>query len=199
MKNIVFDLGGVVLDWNPEKVKKEFKKNPELPRFLFGSDFFRKYWSEFDRGALTEEGMIGKMSLLSGFPVADCREFVEFIKYSLTDIPRTVELIRELSGKGYPLYCLSNMSNEFYDYLKGREVFRYFKGQIISAHEGMIKPNEDIFYLLLDRFNLQPHECLFVDDLQANIQTAAKLGFHTVLFADKEKGYRTVERFIAGS
>ncbi|MCM1440793.1 MAG: hypothetical protein NC131_16565, partial [Roseburia sp.] len=67
MKNIIFDLGGVVLDWNPEKVRKEFKENPELPRFLFDSGFFQKHWTEFDRGTYTEEEMIAKMSALSGF------------------------------------------------------------------------------------------------------------------------------------
>lgn len=197
MKNIVFDLGGVVLDWNPGKVRNEFKRNLELPCFLFDSGFFQEYWTEFDRGTYTEEEMIGKMSLLSGFSFSDCREFMEYIKHSLVDIPRTVELIRRLSEKGFSLYCLSNMSHEFYDYLKDREVFRYFDGQIISAHEGMVKPDEDIFNLLLDRFGLKPHECLFIDDLPANVRTAAELGFHTVLFADKEKGYQAIDRFIA--
>lgn len=196
MKNIVFDLGGVVLDWNPEKVRKEFK-NPELPRFLFDSGFFQKYWTEFDRGTCTEEEIVGKMSLLSGYPLPDCREFMEYIRHSLADIPRTVELIRKLSGQGFALYCLSNMSHEFYDYLKDREVFRYFKGQIISAREGMVKPDEDIFCLLLERFGLKPEECLFIDDLPDNIRTAAGMGFHTVLFDDKEKGYRVIDRFVA--
>lgn len=198
MKNIIFDLGGVVLDWNPEKVRREFTTNPELPRFLFDSGFFQEHWTEFDRGTYTEEEMTGKMSALSGFPLPDCREFMEYIKHSLVDIPRTVGLIRNLSEQGYPLYYLSNMSHEFYDYLKGREVFRYFKGQIISAREGMVKPDEAIFHLLLERFGLEPHECLFVDDLPANVKTAADLGFHTALFADREKGYQAIDRFIAG-
>lgn len=196
MKNIIFDLGGVVLDWNPAKVEKEFEGNMELPRFLFNSGFFQKYWTEFDRGTLTEEEIIEKMSEVSGFSVAESRAFVEFIKHSLTDIPRTVDLIRDLSEKGYPLYCLSNMANEFYDYLKDREVFRYFSGQIISAREGMIKPEPDIFCLLLDRYQLKAHDCLFIDDLSANVQAAAELGFHTVLFTDKEKGYQAIHRFI---
>ncbi len=199
MKNIIFDLGGVVLDWNPEKVRKEFKENPELPRFLFDSGFFQKHWTEFDRGTYTEEEMVAKMAALSGFSLPDCRLFMEYIKHSLVDIPRTVELIRSLSEQGYPLYCLSNMSREFYDYLKHREVFRYFTGQIISAHEGMVKPDEDIFNVLLDRFHLEPHECLFIDDLPANVKTAVDMGFHTVLFADKEKGYWAIDRFIAAS
>lgn len=196
MKSIVFDLGGVVVDWSPAKVQKEFKGNPELPRYLFGSDFFRQYWTEFDRGTLTEAELVIKMSALSGCPLPECRAFVEFIKESLTDIPRTVELIKELSGKGFPLYCLSNMSHEFYDYLKDREVFRYFRGQIISAREGMVKPEAGIFELLLRRFGLEAGDCLFADDLPANVEAAVALGFRTALFADKEQGYREIARFV---
>ncbi len=62
----------------------------------------------------------------------------------------------------------------------------------------MVKPDEAIFHLLLERFGLEPHECLFVDDLPANVKTAADLGFHTTLFADREKGYQAIDRFIAG-
>ncbi len=63
----------------------------------------------------------------------------------------------------------------------------------------MVKPDEDIFNVLLDRFHLEPHECLFIDDLPANVKTAVDMGFHTVLFADKEKGYWAIDRFIAAS
>lgn len=196
MKNIIFDLGGVVLDWNPQKVEKEFRGNLALPRFLFNSGFFGEYWTEFDRGCLTETELTGKMAEVSGYSQEDSREFVEFVKHSLTDIPRTITLIRQLSEEGYSLYCLSNMAREFYDYLKGREVFRYFKGQIISALEGMVKPDAGIFCLLLDRFGLKAEDCLFIDDLPANVEAAAALGFHTVLFADKEKGYREIDRIL---
>ena len=82
--------------------------------------------------------------------------FVEFIKHSLRDIPQTQCLIKELAGKGYRLFCLSNMSLEFYDYLKEREVFRYFEGQIISAHEKLIKPEKEIYRILIDRFRHTP-------------------------------------------
>ncbi|WP_251620087.1 HAD family hydrolase [Odoribacter lunatus] len=197
MKNIVFDLGGVVVDWNPAKVEKEYNGDKGLPQFLFHSGFFKTHWTEFDRGVQTEKEMIRAMADISGFPLSECENFMAFIKYSLTDIPKTIELIHNLSIKGYSLYCLSNMSNEFYDYLKVRDVFRYFKGQIISAHEKTVKPEPEIFRLLLSRFSLKAEECLFIDDLPDNIQAAADMGFNTVLFADKEKGYQTIEQLLS--
>ncbi len=194
MKNVVFDLGGVVLDWNPKKARREFRGNRELAEFLFTSDFFRRNWTEFDRGMVTENEIIHQMSQASGCSAADCREFVEYVKYSLKDIPQTVELIRQLSVRGYDLYCLSNMSVEFYDYLKGRAFFRFFKGQIISGLVHLVKPEEAIFRLLLEKYSLRPEETLFIDDLESNTRVAGLLGFHTVIFDDREKGYEEIGR-----
>lgn len=73
------------------------------------------------------------MSSLSGFPVEECRELVEFVKFSLTDIPETVHLIRQLAEEGYSLYCLSNMSVEFYEYLKPREFFIILKDRLFRV------------------------------------------------------------------
>lgn len=193
MKNIVFDLGGVVIDWSPKRVLNEFPGDKKLPESLFQRGFFEQYWSEFDRGMLTEEKLVEEMVAYAGKPYEECYEFVRFIKHSLVDIPRTVELIKTLSTRGYGLYCLSNMSFEFYDYLKVRDVFGYFDGQVISAHEHIIKPEEGIYRLLLERYNLNPRECLFIDDLEPNIKAAAALGINTVHFADREKGYREIE------
>ena len=196
MKNIVFDLGGVVLDWNPRKVEANFQGNRALLRYLLDHDFFQQYWTEFDRGTYTEKEIIDLMSSLSGFPVEECRGLVEFVKFSLTDIPETVRLIRQLAEEGYSLYCLSNMSVEFYEYLKPREFFHYFKGQIISGIEKLVKPDMAIYRLLTTRFGLHPSETLFVDDLEKNVDVAQSMGFHVVHFADREKGYAGIREFI---
>lgn len=196
MKNIIFDLGGVVIDWSPKRVVEEFHGDARLPEHLFKKGFFEEYWTEFDRGTLSLSLLIEKMSEFTGFAVRECEEFIMFIRNSLVDIPRTTELIRELSEKGYSLYCLSNMSVEFYDYLKVREVFRYFDGQIISGLENLIKPDPRIYRLLLERYDLNPDDSLFIDDLEANIQAARKEGIHGVVFADKEQGYREIETIL---
>lgn len=196
MKNIVFDLGGVVVDWNPERLMQEYTGDPEMPVVLFKKGFFREFWPDYDRGTVDQAGMVKEMSRFSGRCYAECWDFVEFIKHSLRDIPRTQRLIKELSGRGYRLFCLSNMSLEFYDYLKDREVFRYFEGRIISAQEKVIKPEKEIYQILTDRFQAYPDDTLFIDDLQENIDAARQLGFHTVHFADKEKGYREIREIL---
>lgn len=193
MKNIIFDLGGVVVEWNGEQVIKTFKGNPEIILYIKENGLFRGYWTAFDKGLLDRQQLVEKISLLTGCSPEDCNEFVEHVKYSLVSIPETETLIKELSDRGYKLYCLSNMSLDFYDYLKPREVFKYFDGQIISAIERMIKPDREIYDLILHRHHLKPEESLFIDDLEGNVKAAQAVGINTVHFTEKHKGYQEIK------
>ncbi|MEG0795324.1 MAG: HAD family phosphatase [Odoribacter sp.] len=197
MKNIVFDLGGVVVDWNPQRLLNEYPGDPEMPEILFQRGFFQEYWGEYDRGMVDQAGIVKEMSAFSGRTDAECWEFVEYIKHSLNDIPKTVDLIEDLSHRGYHLFCLSNMSIEFYEYLKVRDVFSYFEGQIISAHEKVIKPDRAIYEVLMERYDVVPKDSLFIDDLEANIEAARQLGFHTVHFSDRERGYKEINEILS--
>lgn len=196
MKNVVFDLGGVVVDWSPERLMQEYNGDPELPVSLFKKGFFEEYWPEYDRGAVDQVELVKEMSRFAGRRYAECWDFVEFVKHSLRDIPATQHLIKELSEKGYRLFCLSNMSIEFYDYLKERDIFNYFEGQIISALEHVIKPDKEIYEVLMNRYDVVPGESVFIDDLEKNVEAARKLGFHTVHFVDKEKGLRELRGML---
>lgn len=193
MKNIVFDLGGVVVDWNPGRLIREYPGDPEMPVALFEKGFFERFWPDYDRGRVSQTDMVKEISRFTGRCYAECWDFVEFIKHSLRDLPVTQRFIKELSERGYRLFCLSNMSVEFYDYLKDREVFSYFEGQIISALEHVIKPEKEIYEVLMNRYDVVPEESVFIDDLEQNIKAARQLGFHTVHFADKEKGMQELK------
>ena len=188
MKNVVFDLGAVVVDWNPDRLLREYPGDIALPVTLFEKGFFQNYWSEFDRGVLSQEEMAKSISTFATRPYEECWKLMEYIKHSLNDIPETVQLIRELSEQNYRLFCLSNMSLEYYNYMKDREVFGYFEGHVISALEHTIKPEKEIFEVLINRYGVLPHESIFIDDLEPNVAAAGRLGFHTLHFVDREKG-----------
>lgn len=197
MKNIVFDLGGVVVDWNPGRLIREYPGDPEMPVALFEKGFFERFWPDYDRGRVSQTDIVKEIGRFTGRCYAECWDFVEFIKHSLRDLPVTQRFIKELSERGYRLFCLSNMSVEFYDYLKDREVFSYFEGQIISALEHVIKPEKEIYEVLMNRYDVVPEESVFIDDLEQNIKAARQLGFHTVHFADKEKGMQELKDMLS--
>ncbi|MDL2231912.1 HAD family phosphatase [Porphyromonadaceae bacterium OttesenSCG-928-L07] len=196
IKNVVFDLGGVVIDWSPEKIRREYKENPELAEFVFKNNEVGLCWQDFDRGILSANGLAKCIAEAAGLSEKAGLHFMEYIKNTLGDITKTVDLMKELSEQDYKLYCLSNLSVDFYDYLKNRSFFNYLDGRIISALEGVIKPDPAIYQILLSRYALNPEETLFIDDLAANIATAQTLGFHTVHFADKEKGYQEIAALL---
>ena len=193
MKNIIFDLGGVVVEWNAKRVIDTFNGNPVLVNFVKENGLFRGYWTAYDKGVLSRQELITKASVLSGCPIEDCDEFVEHVKHTLVTIPETEALIKELSKRGYKLYCLSNMSLDFYEYLKIREVFKFFDGQIISAIEHMVKPDREIYDLILNRYHLKPEESLCIDDLEANVKAAQAVGINTVHFTERHKGYQEIK------
>lgn len=189
IRNVVFDLGGVVLDWDAEKVRREYKGDIRLANVLADSYFFKTYWTDFDRGTVDMEHIVNKLSEVSGASVEDSWDFGFFVRDSLVNIPETEHMIRYLHREGYPLYCLSNMSVPFYEYLDKREVFRLFDGKVISALEKTVKPEERIYRILLERYGLNPKETLFIDDLKENVEAAARFGMHTVHFVERSKGY----------
>lgn len=189
IKNVIFDLGGVVVKWEPMNVLRSFEGDRAIVEYVRENGFFSGYWRDFDRGVMSQAELVRRTAAEIGCPEESCEAFVMHILHSLSPMEETEELIRELSVRGFKLYCLSNMSVEFYDYLKTREVFRYFDGQIISALERMVKPNREIYELLLNRFHLRAEECLFIDDLQANVDAAKELGIQAVRFTPCREMY----------
>ncbi|MDR2414259.1 MAG: HAD family phosphatase [Odoribacteraceae bacterium] len=198
IKNIIFDLGGVVVEWNPARVLATFTGNPALVKYVSENGFFREAWTEFDRGTIDKEEFVREWARLSDSPVEDCNALLDHAKCSLDSIPETADLIEQLSRRGFRLYCLSNMSTDHYNYLKDRPVFRFFDGQVISALEGLVKPERAFYELILERYRLTPGETLFIDDLERNIEGARKLGIHTVHFTSKTTGIPAILDIIPG-
>ena len=166
------------MDWSPERLMKIYPGDRTLPVALFERGFFEQYWTEFDRGRLNQTQLVKEMAIFAGRHYAECWDFMEFIKHTLDDLPATCQLIEELAGRGY-------------------RVFSFFEGQVISALEGLVKPDVAIYRLISERYRLVPAETLFIDDLERNIRAAGEWGFQTVHFADREKGIADVRQLLA--
>lgn len=176
--NVVFDLGGVVFSRDPRKFEKEFIKFfsyitlPQIPHF----------WEEYDRGVSTYDKVLDD---LADYNKCD-RELAEKnLRRSIVtqeEIPATKALIADLSRAKYKLYVLSNMSLEFIEFLRGKEVYKYFDGEVVSCEEHVVKPNVAIYRTLIKRYNLNPSETLFIDDRECNIIAARNEGWHGFIF-----------------
>lgn len=172
MKNIVFDLGGVLFRRDPKKCSPDFLDFFAFVRFPKMPEF----WEEYDRGTLSLEEVKEALCREKGVDRATCDRYVEEAILKQEEIGPTADLVADLKAAGYPLYILSNMSREFIDFLRLKPVYRYFDGEVVSCEEFVVKPEPAIYRILLERYGLEAAETLFVDDRPANIEAAEQLG-----------------------
>ncbi|MFR9534001.1 MAG: HAD family phosphatase [Rikenellaceae bacterium] len=178
MKTVIFDLGGVVVARNPKKLTEEF-----IEFFSFLADKqMPHFWEEYDRGTQTMDQTIDIISELRGYDREFCATCVREAITMQEAIAPTAQLLEELHAKGYRLLVLSNMSLEFITFIRQLPVYKYFSGEVVSCEEGSVKPEPEIFKIILERYNVDPSDALFVDDRPANLEAAAAEGINTILF-----------------
>ena len=178
MKNIVFDLGGVLFARDKHKCSPEFI---DFFRFI-RTDPMPDFWVEYDRGTLTLDQVVDALCALHGCTPEVARAYVREAIDRQEPVRATERLVGELKRAGYRLYVLSNMSREFIDFLRRADVYALFDGEVVSCEEGTVKPEPRIYRILLDRYGLDPAETLFIDDRAANIAAAREAGIDGFLF-----------------
>jgi 2-haloacid dehalogenase len=180
---VVFDLGGVLLDWDPRYLYRQLiDDEAEMERFL-GEVCTLEWHAAHDRGVPMAESCA---ALAATHP-----EYAELItawgerseEMIAGPISGSVEILEELLQKGVRCYALTNMERETYPLRLQRFPFMsWFAGTVVSSHEGVAKPAPEIFRRLLDRFGLAPERTVMIDDSGPNIDTAVSLGMTVVRF-----------------
>lgn len=180
---VVFDIGGVLLDWNPRYLYRKLLDDEDaISRFLDEVCTFQWHHAH-DCGVPFEQSCA---ALAANHP-----EQAELIwawgrrseEMVAGPIDGTVEILRSLKAAGVPCYALTNMERETYPLRLARFPFlRWFDGTVVSALEGVAKPDAEIFRRLLHRFGLTPARTVMIDDSDANVQAADGLGMQTVRF-----------------
>ena len=179
----MFDLGGVVVRWDPDAIIAGVFSDLEVQRKAKTALFEHPDWLELDRGTLGRDEAIARAAQRSGISVPDMKRLMHAVPPSLVVFPETVALLRRLKKKGYPLYCLSNMHFASIEHLEQNETFwDVFQGRVISCRLNLCKPEPGIYEHLLRAFGLQAADTLFIDDVQKNLDAAAKLGIRTLRF-----------------
>ena len=178
MKNLVFDLGGVVFARNKKSCPQEL-----LDFFGFvRAERMPEFWEEYDRGTATLDEVTDTLCRINGCTRGVCERMLGEAIARQEAIEPTERLLGDLKLAGYRLYVLSNMSREFIEFLRRQPVYRLFDGEVVSCEERTVKPEPRIYEILLDRYGLDPAETLFVDDRPANIAAAQRFGIEGFLF-----------------
>ena len=179
IRNIIFDLGNVIINYNQEQIINNFTKKEEEIKYIYDEIFHAPEWELMDLGNITNDEAIEVINKRNEFKYQKLTDNFLHEWYKEQEINRDiVEIAKKLKRNGYKLFVLSNMANLTYEYFKKDEFFSLCTGIIISAHEHLIKPDEKVFRLLLDRYKLNAEECLFIDDdpSEENYKTANKMG-----------------------
>lgn len=194
MKNIVLDMGNVLVGWQPAAFALRAAGNAEDAKLLSAALFERKEWALGDAGLVSREEM--QRLACEGLPArlhGAMRALEENWPYWMPDIEGAGAFVKRARAAGFSVYLLSNASERFPEALRDRDFFSYFNGMLFSAHEKMVKPDPAIYRLLCSRFHLKAEECFFLDDLEANVAGAKSIGMQAMVF---EGDYRQTEEAL---
>jgi 2-haloacid dehalogenase len=196
IKAIVFDFGGVLLDWDPRYLyRRYFPNNPQdMDQFLTEVNFY-EWNAKQDQGRPFSEGIA---ELSNQFPqhAGLIQTYFDQWEESISGpIHGSIKILHQLKQKGYPLYGLSNWSAETYPRaLRKYSFFNVFDDVVLSGAVKLNKPDPAIFRLLLDKIEYRAPECVLIDDSKANIETAKELGFVTIHFKSSEQLQTELQR-----
>lgn len=185
---VIFDLGGVLIDWNPRHMYRKLTTDEAAIEHFLQTVCTSDWNAQQDAGRPFAEGVA---MLTEQFP--DHAEWISafhtrWIEMIGGAIEGTVEVMKELKEAGVPLYALTNWSAETFPLVRPDfEFLDWFLGIVVSGEEKMIKPDAAFYHVLFDRYQLKPEDTVFIDDSKANVDTANELGVHAIHFNSPEQ------------
>ena len=179
IKNIIFDLGNVILKGKPSIVLENLNLDDEVYNDI--KEKFFNDWSKLDLGLISLDDYFYQCNFKSIISNEIKERLINYYKYRSFN-EDVLNVLHDLKRKGYNIYLLSNNNKETANYLRTLDFYQDISGDVYSCDYNVIKPNIEIYNILLNKFNLIPQECLFIDDDQDNIETATKLGFKAIKY-----------------
>lgn len=185
-KSIVFDLGGVMVDFDPKSYLVDLLCNAEMEEKVYELTFGSEEWKLMDAGLISR--FEGNKRMLERAQQEGCSFEVQGVLDDWIHIlhvrHRMQELVRRMKNHGYCVYYLSNIPQDVLDLLRQRGVLDRFDGGVASCEVHINKPDPRIYQALLDKYHLKAEECVFIDDRLENVQTASSMGFAGVQMKD---------------
>ena len=188
IKNLVFDLGNVLIEWNSEKILTFFEPEKERRQLLRQVIFESGVWHQTDKGELSLKEAYDEVLVQLDDSYHSAVQNIFYNWYEVVEVYSGLqEQIRLWAEQGYRIYILSTTCEIFYHIEKAGllPIYPLLSGYILSSEVGIVKPEPEIYQKLLKKYGIEPTESVFIDDIQANLDTAAGLGFETIL-AERE-------------
>ncbi|MDV3429592.1 MAG: HAD family phosphatase [Bacillota bacterium] len=190
IKNIIFDIGNTLLSFNPmDYLKKEFK-NEETVNTLYQTIFKSPEWLSLDRGTISQDEAVMRFCSRQPSLEKEIKHVMGNWSHILIPMEESIKLLSYLKSCGCRIYLLSNFHETAFEYIYNKYSFiKEADGMVISCRVKLLKPEKEIYELLLDKYSLKPEECLFIDDFDKNIEAASELGIHGICFKDAKSVY----------
>ena len=194
MKNVIMDMGKVLLSYDPHVILNKVCETEEEKQLILANLFESEIWLMGDRGEITNEQRydLAKEHLPKELH-GKLKECVTHWDICMHPIAGAKEFCHRCREKGYGIYVLSNACDHFYDYFPKHYDMNFFDGVMVSSDVHLIKPDTRIYELLCETYDLNPEECVFIDDRLENVEAAKRVGMKGIVV---EGDYKVVEKVI---
>lgn len=186
VKNIILDVGMVLVDFCWEKLLTRLGMSGEVFEAVANATVRTQDWNEYDRSAKPEEELLADMIANAPDYEQQIQLFWDHMAGMIEQYPYAKPWIQSLKDNGYRVYILSNYSKRTYELTKdeGLNFLPLTDGAVFSFETGSIKPEKEIYHFLMDQYGLEPEECVFIDDNAVNLVYPKEIGWRTVQFHD---------------
>lgn len=195
IKNIIFDFGGVLVDWNPHHLYDTYFGDKDSADWFLSNICTMDWNMQMDAGKPFEQGVAEKIAQYPQWEKEIRLYWERWIDMMGDTIPNMYDWILQLKQQGYAIYGLTNWSTETFIQVKDKySIFQLMDGIVMSGEERVTKPDAKIYHILLNRYQLSPEECVFFDDNLNNVIAAQNIGIHAVQFQSTEQAKRELSK-----
>ncbi len=198
IKNIIFDLGNVLLSWKPDDYFRKSGFDDNTVSQILKDVFKSPEWFSLDNGDISTQEAIEKITAKSSLKKDFICSLFDLRTKIIFPLTENINLLPRLKKNGYKLYYLSNFPLDFFEEVKIQyDFFKYFNGGIISAGVRHSKPDIKIYQILIDKYQLNPKECLYIDDMEVNVKAAETAGMKSYCYdGDSSEDYLGLESVL---
>lgn len=186
IKNVIFDLGRVLIDWNPRGYLDKKINDETKIKILFKEVFGSQEWQDLDRGTISEEEAIKRFKDRCPTCHTEIDDMFEHIIELIPPLEKNIKTFEEVAAK-YDTFILSNFGHRTFELVFNKYPwFKLFKGKVVSSHVKMLKPEKEIYLELINKYDLIPEETIFIDDTFVNVEASEALGIRTIHYTGEK-------------